>query len=162
MSLLSMVEGLLDARVDFVVIGGLAARAHGSPRITEDLDLCYDRSPENLRRLAECLASWHAYLRGADSGLPWSADVRALRTSPVLTLQTDQGQIDIMDRVAGVGEYAEVFAHSIETTSESLRFRVLDLPSLLAAKRAARRPKDLAQIPELEALLALSRKKKRS
>jgi len=150
-----MVSGLSQAGVRSVVIGGLAARAHGSTRITEDLDVCYDASPDNVRRLAQVLASWNAYLRGVEPGLPFVMDERMLRNTPVMTLVTDRGAIDIMDVVAGVGTYRDVLAASIEVMADRLAFRALDLPGLLAAKRAARRPRDLEQIPELEALLEM-------
>jgi len=48
------VQALCDARVDFVVIGGLAATLHGSAQVTYDLDICYSRASANLRRLTEC------------------------------------------------------------------------------------------------------------
>ena len=50
------VQALCDARVDFVVIGGLAATLHGSAQVTYDLDICYSRAPSNLRRLVEALS----------------------------------------------------------------------------------------------------------
>jgi len=154
MTLLGMVGRLVEAEVRFVVIGGLAMRAHGSARLTEDLDICYDTAPDNLRRLADTLAGWHAYLRGVEPGLPFVMDVRTLRTTPVLTLVSDHGDIDVMDLVAGVGGYAEVLTQSVEAGSGGVRFRVLDLPALIKAKRAAGRLKDREQLPELEALLA--------
>lgn len=163
MTLLGMADRLTAAGVRFVVIGGLAARAHGSARITEDLDICYDPAPDNVKRLAALLAEWHAYLRGVEPGLPFTMDERTFRTTPVMTLITDHGAIDVMDRVPGVGEYHDVARRSVEATNAGTRFRVLDLPALLDAKRATRRPKDQAQIPELEALLELleQRAKKR-
>lgn len=158
MNLLWMIGDLAKAGVRFVVIGGLAARAHGSARITEDLDLCYDTELDNVERLAQRLAGWHAFLRGAEPGLPWVLDARALRTNPVLTLRTDHGDIDIMDRVAGVGAYPEALSNSVEVTVDDLRFQALDLPALLDSKRAAGRTRDLQQLPELEALLAMRNK----
>jgi hypothetical protein len=154
MTLIGMLGGLVRAQVRFVVIGGLAMRAHGSARLTEDLDVCYDTAADNLERLAGILAAWHAYLRGVEPGLPFVMDVRALKTTPVMTLITDQGDIDVMDRVAGVGEYADALAQSVATESMNIGFRVLDLPALIRAKRAAGRAKDREQLPELEALLA--------
>jgi hypothetical protein len=157
MTLLGMVDRLTAAGVRFVVIGGLAARAHGSARITEDLDICYDPAPDNVMRLAALLAEWHAYLRGVEPGLPFTMDERAFRTTPVMTLISDHGSIDVMDRVLGVGEYHEVLRRSVEASDAGARFRILDLPALLDAKRATRRPKDQAQLPELEALLAMQK-----
>ena len=52
MSFASMLQGLNGADVKFVVVGGLAATAHGSRRVTDDLDICYEASPANIARLA--------------------------------------------------------------------------------------------------------------
>ncbi len=155
MSLQSMLRGLAEARVAFVVIGGVAATAHGSPRVTNDLDICYDTADENVTRLAALLAKWNAYLRGVPAGLPFTMDARTFRTTPIMTLETSEGYIDVLDRIPGVGEYTSAHANSVEYEAFGVRLSVLDLPALIASKRAAGRPKDLAQLPELEALLTL-------
>jgi predicted nucleotidyltransferase len=49
---------LADAGVDFVVVGGVAVAVHGYVRVTEDVDLVIDPSPENVRRLLGCLADY--------------------------------------------------------------------------------------------------------
>jgi predicted nucleotidyltransferase len=152
MRLAEILSGLRDARIRFVVIGGIAANAHGSPRITADVDICYDPEPENRRRLASVLASWHAYLRGVESGLPFVMDQRTLRDSPVMTLVTDFGDLDVMDRVQGVGDYPDVEQASIELSVLGARVRVLALDALIAAKRATGRRKDQEALLELEAL----------
>jgi hypothetical protein len=82
-------------------------------------------------------------------------DARQLLITPVMALTTSMGDLNVMDRVTGVGEFEAVSAQSVETRVGEVAFRILDLPALLAAKRASARPKDLAQLPELEALLAL-------
>lgn len=155
MTLLGMVRGLVEADVRFVVIGGVAANAHGSARITDDLDVCYDPEDDNRRRLAATLAAWGAYLRGVEPGLPFVMDDRTLRTTPVMTLITSQGSIDVMDRVLGVGGFPDVLRDSAEAEAGGVTFRVLALPALIRAKRATHRRKDLDQLPELEALLEL-------
>jgi len=155
MSFRSMLGGLTSADVRFVVVGGLAARAHGSPRLTDDLDICYDTAPDNLERLARLLASWDAYPRGVERGLPFFMDARQLRTTPLMSLATREGFADVLDRVAGVGAYTDVLAHSQEFEAFDVRFHALTLPALIAAKRATGRPKDVEHLPELEALLAL-------
>jgi hypothetical protein len=75
-----------------------------------------------------------------------------------MTLTTSEGDIDIMDQVAGVGDYDAVRKHSEKISALGVSFRVLDLPSLIKAKRAAGRPRDFEHLPELEALLALRNK----
>ena len=158
MSLLSMLHGLTSAKVDFVVIGGVAARAHGSPRITEDLDVCYSAVKVNLDRLAGLLCLWHAYPRGVDAGLPFIIDRKTFETTPVLTLATDEGALDLFDVVDGVGNFDAVRRASVTVDGGSVQFLALDLPALVKAKKAAGRPKDLDQLPELEALIQLRRR----
>ena len=156
MSLLSMLEGLTGASVDFVVIGGVAARAHGSTRITEDLDICYASHPDNVHRLARLLASWDAYPRGIERDLPFFMDTQTFKTTPVMTLATREGALDVFDAVKGVGDFESVQSSSVVVDAGAFRFRALSLEGLLKAKRATGRPKDIDQIPELEALIELT------
>jgi predicted nucleotidyltransferase len=156
MSFASMLSGLTKKKVRFVVVGGVAAAAHGSSRVTNDLDICYDTdAATNIKALASVLAGWNAYPRGIEEGLPFIMDDRTLRNAPILTLTTSEGDIDVMDRIAGVGPFDAVQRHSERISALGVRFRVLDLPSLIKAKRAAGRPRDFDHLPELEALLAL-------
>lgn len=105
MSLSTILARLVDAEVRFVVVGGVAAVAHGSVRITLDIDLCYDDATDNREFLAGVLADWHAYPREIDPGLPFIMDERTLRTAELLRLMTDLGPIDVMKHVPGVGDY---------------------------------------------------------
>ena len=65
---------LARSGVEFVVVGGVAGLAHGSARITYDIDVCYRRTPENIARVCETLEPLHPVLRGAPSGLPFRLD----------------------------------------------------------------------------------------
>ena len=159
MSFTSMLAGLTRKKVRFVVVGGVAAVAHGSSRVTNDLDICYDTADANVRGLASLLANWHAYPRGVEKGLPFIMDDRTLRNAPILTLTTSEGDLDVMDKVAGVGAYAAAREHSDKVSALGVTFRVVDLPYLIKAKRAAGRPRDFDHLPELEALLAMTRQK---
>jgi hypothetical protein len=69
---------LVRSDVQFIVIGGGAALAHGSARLTYDVDIVYARDPENLRRIAGALHPYRPYLRGAPPGLPFQWDERTL------------------------------------------------------------------------------------
>ena len=159
MSLLGMVAGLADAGVPFVVVGGVAASAQGSARVTDDLDICYDTTPKALAALADVLAKWHAYPREVEPGLPFIMDVPTLRAAPMMTLETSEGHLDVMDRVDGIGDYAACLAESEEITVPSTRFRTLTLDALIRAKRATGRRKDRDHLIELETIAAARRAK---
>jgi hypothetical protein len=126
--------------------------------VTDDVDICYDLAGDNVTRLASVLKQWHAYPRGIEPGLSFFMDLRQVRITPILTLTTDEGFIDVLDGVKGVGGFAECRRRSVQVSAFDIRFRVLDLRALIDAKKATRRPKDIDQLPELEALLALQRK----
>ncbi len=144
---------LTEGRVDFVLIGGVAAWLHGSARATVDLDLVYARDRENLRRIAEALAPHHPYLRGAPPGLPFVFDERTLRNGLNFTLSTDFGPLDLLGEVAGGGGYRDLLPVSDEIRAFGVQCRRVRLESLIQLKRAAGRPKDLEAIAELQALL---------
>lgn len=147
-----MIRGFTASEVEFVVIGGVAANLLGSARITNDLDICYNPTDDNRVRLVNVLTTWGAYLRRIDAGLPFTLDARTLRDAPVMTLIGTEGWIDVMDRVAGIGEYDKILASSITASWEDLHFRIITLDALIAAKRATGRRKDREALLELEAL----------
>jgi hypothetical protein len=147
------VQRLLDvlgaAGVDFVVIGGVALVLRGSSRLTLDLDLCYSRDRDNLRRLAAALAAYHPRLRGAPPELPFLWDERTLASGLNFTLTTDLGDLDILGEVAGVGGYLQVAAGASELVVGDTPIRVMDLDTLERSKRAAGRAKDLLDLAEI-------------
>ena len=141
-----------EHKVDCVIVGGIAAAVHGSSLLTNDVDVCYARDPENLKRLAGALQSVHARLRNAPEGLPFILDAETLKRDLNFTFTTDIGDLDLLGEVRGVGHYEEVLAGSIIVELFGYRFAVIDIGKLVIAKRAAGRPKDLIALPELEAI----------
>jgi len=141
-----------EYKVDCVIVGGVAAAIHGSLLLTNDLDVCYSRTLENLQRLAEALQSVHARLRNAPEGLPFILDAKTLKRGLNFTFTTDIGDLDLLGEVRGVGFYADVLADSLTVELFGYRFAVIDIGKLIVAKRAAGRPKDLMALPELEAI----------
>ena len=146
---------LNDAAVEYVVIGGLAVIAHGHVRATVDLDLCYARTPENLRRLVAALAPIRPRLRGAPPELPFFWDERTLRNGLNFTLVTDEGDVDALGEVTGLGNYDDIALRAIEIDLHDVRVRMLSLEDLIRSKAAAGRAKDLV---DLEALRVLAEK----
>lgn len=154
-----LISSLTQNGVEFVVIGGLAAAAQGSPYQTQDVDICYSRNRVNLERLVAALKTFAPRLRGAPEGLPFVFDLDTLDRSVNLTLTTIAGHIDLFGEVPGLGAYEQVQANSQELDVDGMHCRVLNLEGLILTKRASGRPKDLALVPHLEALLAMRKKR---
>lgn len=144
---------LSEARVDFIIVGGVAATLHGAARITYDVDIVYSREPANLERLVLALAPRHPYLRGAPPGLPFTFDAETLRRGLNFTLSTDVGDIDLLGEITGGGAYADLLEHTESVDLFGFSCQVVTLPTLIALKRAAGRSKDFDALAELEALL---------
>lgn len=142
---------LANNQVDFVLIGGVAARAHGSSRLTDDIDIVYRRTSQNLVRIVEALAPYQPYLRGAPPGLPFQWDAETLRRGLNFKLMTTLGAIDLLGEVAG-GTYEDLVQHTVSLPVFGMDCLCVDLEKLIELKRAAGRPKDLEAIAELEAL----------
>ena len=145
-------KSLIENKVEFVIIGGVAIIAHGVPYATFDLDFCYARTSENLKNITAALAPFKPRLRGFSTDLPFIWDERTLQNGTNFTLETDIGDIDLLGEVVGVGSFAEVLANSTTLKLFGDDVRVLSLEGLIKAKKAAGRPKDLFVLPQLETL----------
>jgi hypothetical protein len=148
----ALLSTLSGHEVAFIVVDGAAAIAHGSARLTQDLDIVYERAPANLDRLVAALAEYQPYLRGAPPGLPFLWDRVTLTRGLNFTLVTSLGDIDLLGEIPGGGAYHDLMQGSIELRVFQTHCLCLSLPQLIRAKRAAGRPKDLEALAELEAI----------
>lgn len=150
-----ILRGLTARGVDFVVIGGLAAVLHGSPRNTQDMDICFATDQVNLEALGEVLVSLGSRLAGVEEQVPFVPDAGTLKNVEVLTLETDAGKLDVLARPAGFPGYDRLRAGAERIEVDGMPFLIAGIPDLLAMKSAAGRPKDLADIAELTAIMRL-------
>lgn len=149
-----ILDVLLRNGVQFVLVGGLAAQAHGSPSLTGDLDVCYARSRDNLERLATALAELTAVRRGLPPDTPRMPplDARTLRAGGLFTLTTMFGDLDLLASPDPGFDYETLLAHAVATTVLGFPIHVASLDDLMAMKRAAGRPKDRIELEILGAL----------
>ena len=147
-----MLRLLAMHRIDFIVVGGMAAIAHGSARFTFALDIVYSRAPENVSRLVAALTPLHPRLRGAPEGLPFSLDTRTVMSGLNFTLSTDAGPLDLLGEVTGGGGYQQLVPHSETASIFGTTCRVITLDALIRLKRAAGRLSDLLAIADFELL----------
>jgi hypothetical protein len=146
-------DTLRGGGVDFIVIGGVAATAHGSTQLTNDLDVVYARGADNIQRLAAALAAHAPYLRGAPAGLPFTFSAATIKLGLNFTLDTDFGPLDLLGEATGGGTYEALLPHTVTLDLFGGPCFCVDLPALIRLKRAAGRPKDILALGELEAIL---------
>ena len=151
--ILAFARVLGDAKVDYVIVGGVAANIHGALRTTLDIDIVYGRSATNVERLAAALAPYEPYLRGAPDGLPFTLDAATIKRGLNFTLTTTLGDIDLLGEVTGGGGFEQLRPHAEPVELEGRQCLVVGLETLIALKRAAGRAKDREALAELEALL---------
>jgi predicted nucleotidyltransferase len=148
--LTALLRRLSEAAVDYVVVGGIAVAFQGYGRATKDLDITYARSRDNLDRLGRALQELHARLRGVAEEVPFVPDGRSLRRTMLLTLDTDEGALDLLVAPPGAPPYATLRARADVVTLDGVEVRIASLEHLLAMKRAAGRPLDLVDVEALE------------
>ncbi len=104
-------------QVRYVIVGAVAARLHGSPLLTEDIDVTPERSSDNLERLAEALAELDARLAapGAPEGLKIPFDARTFN-APVMKFVTRAGVLDVVLETLQAGGYQQLIERAARPT----------------------------------------------
>lgn len=138
--------------VEYVILGGVAVSLHSSGYVTQDLDICYSRTKENIHRLFEALKAFNPTPRNWPEGLPFVFDQSSLRNGTNFTFDTTIGAIDLLGEVKGIGDYSDALANSEVYTIYGAEIRAFTLDALITSKTAAGRAKDHLVLPELLAL----------
>ena len=148
--------------VEYMVVGGVAARAHGATRGTQDLDCLVHRTRANLENLAEALNELHAHLRVRGlsdeemSALPVQIDAETLARSEISTWRTDAGDVDILaDIPSDIGPrrtYEDLVPRAARLEADGVAILVASLDDVIRSKERANRAKDREALPELREL----------
>lgn len=151
---LALLETLRAHGVRFVVIGGFAGNVLGSPTITNDLDICHDRSSRESRHaLAEALKNISAQPREWPDDVPFLLDEKAFELGDTFTFTTSLGNLDCLATPAGTTGYADISSHAIQIDlGEGLVVHFASIEDLIRMKRASGRPKDLIELEILAAV----------
>lgn len=145
--------------VEFVLIGGLAGRVHGSPTVTNDLDICHRRTKVNCERLANTLRELGARLRDFPPSLPSTIDARSIWQGHNFTFVTEAGFFDCLaspEQGAPTG-YDELAKNAQTVTIAEAQVLVCSVEDLIRMKEAAGRRKDLIEVEVLKAVLRTTR-----
>jgi hypothetical protein len=150
-------------KVEFVLVGGMAARAHGAARTTADIDCVPNTDFDNLDRLANALVELDARLRVAGMSddearqLPVRLDAATLASFGSSTWMTNAGPLDLLvelrDTSGARHRYMALFQRSVPIAVGNVILRLASLRDIVESKEFAGRPKDLEALPELRSLL---------
>lgn len=141
-------------RVQFVLIGALAARLYGFPRLTADADITPASDKINLERLASALTELNAkvYTESVPEGLPFDRSATALARATMWNLITNAGRLDIAFAPSGTKGYEDLADDAEQFEAFGVRFLVASLDDIIRSKEAAGRPKDEEDVLVLRAL----------
>lgn len=138
-NLSELTRRLIEAQVEFVLVGGFAAVAHGVTRVTVDVDICCRFSEANLMRIQKAFADLHPVHRSKPD-LPLALTPE--QCASLKNLKTDLGIVDCLGEVLGVGNFDEVLKNSVEVELPVGKCQVLDIDALICAKEAMNRTHD--------------------
>jgi hypothetical protein len=153
----ALLETLERRKVDFVLIGALAARLYGFPRLTADAGITPATNVANLERLAAALKDLDAkvYTESVPEGLPFDCSAKTLGRARMWNLVTNAGRLDIAFEPSGVDGYEDLSKDAERFEAFGVRFLVASLDDIIRSKEAAGRPKDADDVVTLRALKRL-------
>ncbi len=151
--LTDIIARLIRAKVDFVLVGGLAAVTHGSSMTTQDIDVCCSFTPDNLIRLQSALNGLNPVHRMTTNQIPLQLTKENCKSLQNLYLETDIGQLDCLSEILGIGGFQDVNKQSETINLDGQTCRILKIDALITAKKAMGRPKDIETIHQLETIL---------
>lgn len=146
-------------RVRYVLIGALAARLQGFPRLTADADITPARDRANLEGLALALRELEArvYTESVPEGLPFDCAGDALARAELWSLVTAAGRIDLVFTPAGTEGYDDLREHAVHFEVFGQQVLAASLEDLIRSKRAADRPQDRQDVLVLREMLRRGR-----
>jgi hypothetical protein len=148
----AILEGLLQADIDFILVGGLAAVVQGAPVTTMDVDIVHSQSPENITKLLAFLKSINAFHRRPDDKKiePKKDDISGMGHA---LFTTRLGPLDVLTVIEEGRAYGDLLEHTVEIEFRNHTMHVLDLEMLIHLKKSSTDPKDIQRIPVLEETL---------
>ena len=150
-----MVSVLARHGVRYVLIGALAARLQGFPRLTADADITPAPDAANLERLAAALRELKArvYTDEAPDGLAFDISAAALARAEMWNLVTSAGRLDILFKPAGTKGYDDIKAAALRYDVFGVELHAASLRDIVRSKKAAGRPQDRQDIAVMVEML---------
>jgi len=105
--LIDILKRLKDRGVPFVIVGGYAAVAHGSPLPTYDMDVCSPLDPATASLIIDVLQPLSPKWRDRPDQPVVRPDNSNLLDIKNMSLVPSHGRFDVLGHVAGVGDYLQ-------------------------------------------------------
>jgi len=152
LDLSAILEGLLEAGIKFILVGGLAAVVQGAPVTTMDVDIVHNRSSENISKLIAFLKSIDATYRRPDDKVigPNEGDIAGMGH---FLFTTQFGPLDVLAFIEQGKAYEDLLEHTVEIEFRDHIIRVLNLKTLVELKKTSRDAKDKQRLIVLEETL---------
>lgn len=147
-----LIRLLLEADFEFVVVGGVAAIAHGSASFTSDFDVVAPLTVDNVRRLLSTLGGLQPRFYQAIGKPLVERTAEELSEFRNLYFETQLGRIDILGSLPPVGDYQRVASRAVTVLVHGHACRIASLDDLIAVKAHVGRPKDKQVELELRAI----------
>ena len=151
-NLSELTRRLIAFQVEFVLVGGFAAAAHGVMLVTSDVDICCRFSEENLMRIQKAFTDLHPVHRSRPD-MPLQLTPAQCAGLKNLYLKTDLGVVDCLSEVLGVGNFDAVLKHSVEVELPVGKCRIIDIETLIHAKEAMNRDHDRITVKHLKEII---------
>ena len=148
----ALIEGLCEARVEFIVVGGIATVIHGAPITTMDLDIVHRQTDANIQKLLIYLKSVGAHYRRPDEKVI-EPDEHILLAKGHSLLSTRFGPLDVLAIIENGHGYDELIRDSVEIEFRGYKLQVLSLAKIIEMKRNSKYSKDLQRLPIFEETL---------
>lgn len=137
----TLITELVEAGIEFVVVGGVAAVVQGVPVATFDLDIVHKRTEGNVDKIFAVIKKLNGYVRGhGDKKLLPSRE--GLLGHGHCLLQTDYGPLDILGAIEQGLSYEALVEHCISVTLYKHTVLVLSLGKIAEIKSESKRDKD--------------------
>jgi predicted nucleotidyltransferase len=147
-----LLRRLVEAEVDFVLVGGLAVNAWGVIRGTKDVDIVVDADPANLKAIAEVAVGAGGHVQRGEALLGTPVSIAGeLVSGEQVAIETDLGRLDVVQGLEGVPSYEKLRERASEAEVLGVNVAVCSREDLRAMKQTAGRPRDLVDLEDLEA-----------
>lgn len=150
-----MLKALARRGVRYVLIGAVAARLQGFPRLTADADITPARDLDNLKRLAAALRDLDAkvYTESVPEGLAFDCSAESLAGARLWNLITDAGRLDVAFEPSGTDGYDDLSVDAVRFEVFGVEVRAASLADIVRSKMAAGRPQDLQDVLVLKQMI---------